>query len=120
MVSEQVKQYVLEAGAYLKQAEQMSAFDTRVLDMCTACEGTLEAINVFIHDEEPWKLISEKNKELNDLFNNEFKKRVDTIKKDKGSYWVFCQQKQIVSELMIWKCEQKLSFYDFLTKKYDV
>jgi len=118
MVSEQVKGYIAEAGAYLKQAEQLGS-DPRVMDLCMACNGTLDSINVFVHDEEPWKLINDKTKELNQLFNKEFGTRIKTVK-DKGPYYVFCQQKRIETDLMLWKCEQKVSFYDYLTKKYDI
>ena len=118
MTSDIVKSNIMEAGAYLKQAEQMGT-DSRVLDMCMACEGTLDSINVFVHEDEPWKQINDKNKELNQMFNKEFGNRIKQIK-DKGPYFVFCQQKRIEAELMLWKCEQKVSFYDFLTKKYDI
>jgi len=117
-MNQTVQKYLLEAGAYLKQAEQMGN-DPRVADLCMACDGTLEAINVFIQDEEPWNLINEKNRELNKMFQEEFNKRIAKLK-DKGAYYLFCQQKEIESDLLLWKCEQKVHFYDFLTKKYDV
>jgi len=117
MVSEPVKNLVMEASSYLKQAEQMGN-DPRVLDMCMACEGTLESINVFIHDEEPWDILNKKSKELNQMFHKEFENRKNKMK-DKGAYIIFCEEKKIERELMIWKCEQKVTFYDFLTKKYD-
>ena len=119
MVSEPVKNYMMEAGAYLKQAEQMGN-DPRVLDMCMACEGTLESINVFVHDDEPWKLLSDKNKELNQMFQKEFNSRKQKIKDERGSYFAFCEEKRLETELKLWKCEQKVHFYDFLTKKYDI
>lgn len=119
MVSEPVKNLVLEASAYLKQAEQMGN-DPRVLDMCMACDGTLESINVFIHDDEPWKLLSDKIKELNKMFKDEFKERRDKLIDNNGAYVVFCEEKRIERELKVWKCEQKVTFYDFLTKKYDL
>jgi hypothetical protein len=119
MVSEEVKRYILEAGTYQKQAEQLGN-DPRVDDLCMACEGTLNSINVFVHDEEPWKLINEKNKELNQMFNKEFNKRIQAVKKDRGEYFAFCEKKAIEMDLKRWKCEQKVSFYDYLTKKYDL
>lgn len=118
MVSEPVKENLLEANAYLKQAEQLGN-DERVIGLCVMCNGTLDSINVFVHDDDQYKLINEKNKELNNLFNKEFNKRTGEIK-ETGAYIRHCLTKQIERELMLWKAEQKFNFYDFLTKKYDL
>jgi len=116
-----VKELLNEASLYLKQAEQIGKGDPQVSGLALACEGTLDSINVFAYnvDKECWNEIANKNKELNELFHKEFEKRIDE-KEDKGPYFRLHRAKQIERDLMLWKCEQKYSFYDWLTKKYDI
>lgn len=121
MTSGPVKELLNEAGIYLKQAEQIGYSDPRVEELAMACEGTLDSINVYVMgaNEDAWKKIGEKNKELNDMFHDQFNKRIKE-KEDKGPYFRLHRAKKIDRELKMWKCEQKFSFYDWLAKKYDI
>lgn len=121
MTSSPVKELLNEASVYLKQAEQLGSGDSRVADLAMACEGTLDSINIYVmgSDEDAWGKISTKNKELNEMFHKEFEKRLGE-KDDKGPYFQLHRAKKIDRELKLWKCEQKYSFYDWLTKKYDI
>jgi hypothetical protein len=118
MVSDPVKEYLLEASAYYKQAEQLGK-DDRVIGFCKACEGTLQSINVFVHDDESWEEINKKTKELEQMFVKEFNKKA-TEMKDLGTWRNYNQWKKIEQDMYLWKAQQKLSFYDYLTKKYDI
>jgi len=118
MVSEPVSERLIEAGAYLDQAEKMGD-NPQALGPLIACDGILENIKVFVHEDEPWEQIHTKEKDLNKIFWENFKKESEKLK-DEGEYFKFLKQQKVEVHLMFWKCKQRLGFYDWLTQKYDI
>jgi len=120
MVSEPVKDRLKEAGMYLDQAEKMGD-NPAVISSCVACDGLLENIKVFIQGkhEEAWVKIAEKEKELATMFNEMFKKETNKIQ-NLEEYHKYIAQQKIEGKLLKWKCRQRLSFYDWVSQKYDI
>lgn len=120
MVSEPVKERLKEAGAYLDEAEKMGD-RSEAIGPCIACDGLLDNIKIFVQGkhQEAWDNIGKKEKELNGMFTEEFKKESEKIK-NLEDYWKYLAQQKIEAKLMKWKCRQKLGFYDWLVQKYDI
>jgi hypothetical protein len=119
MVSEVVSKHINEAGEYYKQAEQMGV-DAAAVEYCRFCEGALNSINVYIHNEEQSKLVVDKNVELDLMFRKEFNERCKKIEVDDDYLKRYNMYKSIEVKMHLWKAGQKLNFYDWLIKKYDI
>ncbi len=118
MVSDPVKERMIEAGMYLDEAAKLGD-DPQAMGLLIGCDGVLEHIKLFVHDDEAWQQISAKEKDLNKLFWDTFNKDAEKIKTD-GEYFKFLEMRKIEVRLLLWKCRQKISFYDWLTQKYDI
>jgi len=118
MVSDPVNERMKEAGAYLDEAEKLGDIP-ETLPAFIACDGILDNIKIFIHNEKAWEEINRKEQELNTMFKKEFKEKIEKIKHE-DEYMRFLKMRKIEIQIMRWKCKQRLGFYDFLTKKYDI
>jgi hypothetical protein len=113
MVADIVTEKMSMASGFLDRVAEMgfSSFSN--------CNAVLDEIKLFIHEPELRKLIDDKEWELIDLHSKQFEERTKALEK-MGCYERFLMQSRISFELERWKCEQRLSFYDWLSKKYDI
>lgn len=120
MVSDEVQERLTEAGRILDEAVKIGN-KPESLQYSIAADNLLDNIKIYVSNqhEEAWQKILGKEKELNGMFNEEFKKETLKIQR-KEEYYKFLAQHKIEAKLMTWKAKQKLGFYEWLAQKYDI
>ena len=82
-------------------------------------EGILSNVKSFIHDETVWKKIEDF--EIN--VHKDFKLRLDESRqklKQEDPFFAWQDGMKYYVDLRTWKCQELLSFYDDLSKSYDI
>jgi len=83
------------------------------------CDGILENLKAFIHDEVIWKKVQEKEEKI----YKEFQKKSNEAKiklKEVDSLLQWNEGARYYMELRHWKSMELLSFWDKLSKEYDL
>jgi hypothetical protein len=83
------------------------------------CDGILSNLKSFIHDEVIWRKIQEKEEKV----YKEFQKKTNEAKtklKDIDSLLQWNEGARYYAELRQWKSIELLSFWDKLSKEYDL
>jgi hypothetical protein len=113
MTSEFILSSIKEAANYLNKTEEIGEVGFN------QCEGILGNLKSFIHDEIIWKKISEKEEKV----YKEFQKKSNEAKvklKDVDSLLQWNEGAKYYMTLRQWKCNEMLTFWDKLSKDYDL
>jgi hypothetical protein len=83
------------------------------------CDGKLSNLKSFIHDETIWKKVNEKEEKVFREFNKK-KDEAKTKLKDIDPLIQWRTGAGFYNDLRHWKSQEMLSFWDKLSKEYDL
>jgi len=112
-VSKQISDSITEAKAALDQVEELGKTSYDI------CDGMLNNIKAFVHDDAVWKKINDHEEKI----HKDFKKRLDDARaklKDRDPIYAWNDGLKFYMELRHWKSLEMLSFWDKLSKEHDI
>ena len=113
MVSKQISDSITEAKAALDRVEELG---TTSYDIC---DGVLNNLKAFIHDDVVWKKINDHEEKV----HRDFKRKADDARsklKTRDPIYAWNDGLKYFMELRHWKSMEMLSFWDKLSKEHDI
>jgi len=113
MVSKPVSDSINEAKAALDQRETLgkTAYDI--------CDGVLTNVKALVHDDEVWKKINAQEEKVHKEFKTKMNKAREKLKNIDPLY-AWSEGMTYYMEMRHWKSLEMLSFWDKLSKEYDI